>query len=85
MADPQYSQAQLDAAARQMGFHDYATYQGYQRTRNGIIGAGGGGTGGINPTQPDPPNWLQTLLAKIPIHPAYLLGKVNDAFTKAGQ
>ncbi|MFL6707999.1 MAG: hypothetical protein ACJ8HI_07310 [Massilia sp.] len=79
----------LDQAARQMGFHDYATYQAYQnkqaamRMDNGIQGTGYS-TGPQQAAAP-PENWLQHLLSSIPIHPAYLLGKVNDAFTKAGQ
>lgn len=88
MAEP-YSQAHLDHAARQMGFHDYATYSAYQKNQmarrldNGIQGTGYSN----GPQQPAPAgnNWLQNLLARIPIHPSYLLGKVNDAFTKAGQ
>lgn len=80
-------QAHLDVLARQMGFPDYATYSAYQqkqtamRMNNGIQGTGYS----TGPDQPGGNNWLQNLLAKIPIHPAYLLGKVNDAFTKAGQ
>lgn len=83
----QYPQAHLDHAARQLGFHDYATYSAYQqkqaamRMDNGIQGTGYS----AGAQQPAGNNWLQNLLAKIPIHPAYLLGKVNDAFTKAGQ
>jgi hypothetical protein len=87
MAGPA-TQAHLDALARQIGFHDYATYNAYQqkqaamRMDNGIQGTGYN-TG--QPQQPQQNNWLQNLIAKIPIHPAYLLGKVNDAFTQAGQ
>lgn len=81
-----HSQAHLDVLARQMGFHDYETYVGYQRHQemlktgvNGVPGEAGA------PTQPAGNNWLQNALARIPIHPSYLLGKVNDAFTRAGQ
>lgn len=83
------SQAHLDTLARQMGFHDYATYSAYQqhqaaqRMDNGIQGTGY--NTGAPTQQPQGNNFLQNLLAKIPIHPAYLLGKVNDAFTQAGQ
>lgn len=88
MANPA-TQAHLDTLARQMGFHDYATYSAYQqhqqaaRMDNGINGTAAN-VGGA-PQQPQGNNFLQNLLAKIPIHPAYLLGKVNDAFTQAGQ
>jgi hypothetical protein len=82
MAGP-YSQAHLDHAARQMGFHDYATYSAYQqkqtarRLDNGIQGTGA-------PTgQPAPQNWLQHLLSSIPGTPAYLFGYVNDQMGKA--
>lgn len=87
MAGPA-TQAHLDTLARQLGYHDYATYQAYQqkqsamRMDNGIQGTGYS-TG--QQQQPQGNNWLQNLIAKIPIHPAYLLGKVNDAFTQAGQ
>jgi hypothetical protein len=66
-----YSQAQLDHAARQQGFHDYATYQAYQnhqammRQQANVVGTGT--QGGTAPTpqapQPAPPqNWLQRLM-----------------------
>lgn len=82
-------QAHLDAAARQLGFHNYAQWSAYQQHRqNDVLGGnppvGTPGEAGA-PQQPAGNNWLQTLLARIPIHPAYLLGKVNDAFTQAGQ
>ena len=86
MAGPR-TQAHLDVLARQMGFHDYATYAAYQqkqaalRQSNSINGQNGPMPG----AQPQGNNFLQNLLARIPIHPAYLLGKVNDAFTQAGQ
>lgn len=88
MAGP-YSQAHLDHAARQMGFHDYASYSAWnQRTRQPVLAGnptvGAPGEAGA-PHQPAGNNWLQNLLARIPIHPAYLLGKVNDAFDQAGQ
>lgn len=64
----------LDQAARQMGFHDYATYQAYQRNQAMMRQAPnqvGQGTGGAAPQQPvgapqapgaPPQNWLQRLL-----------------------
>lgn len=63
--------AQLDAAARQMGFKDYATWSAYQnqqrmmRERANVVGQG---TTGAVPQQPaapanaPPQNWLQRLL-----------------------
>lgn len=75
----------LDQAARQMGFRDYATYQAYQVQQQAMQQQPNPPTGaGAAPGAP-PQNWLQHLLSSIPIHPSYLLGKVNDAFTKAGQ
>jgi hypothetical protein len=76
----QSSQAHLDHAARQLGFHDYATWQGYQQTRNGIIGAGEPATG---IAAPPPTNWLQHLMESIPGHPAQLLKYVGDKFGAA--
>lgn len=82
-----YSQAHLDALAQQQGFHNYDQWAAWNAKRNQISGIGGA-TGIANPggapAQP-PQNWLQHLLGSIPIHPMYLLNKVNDAFTKAGQ
>jgi hypothetical protein len=88
MANPAI-QAHLDTLARQQGFHDYATYQAYQqkqqamRMDNGLQGTGSsiGQAPGAGPAPPQ--NFLQHLLSSIPGTPAYLLGKVNDAFGKA--
>jgi hypothetical protein len=80
------TQAHLDVLSRQLGFPDYATYRAYQqkqaaaRLQNGL-----NGTGAAQGQVATGNNFLQNLLARIPIHPAYLLGKVNDAFTQAGQ
>lgn len=65
----QPSQAHLDVLARQMGFHDYATYSAYQqhqtarRLDNGIQGTGYS-TGTQQPSQQPaaPTNWLQSLI-----------------------
>lgn len=84
MAGP--SQAHLDVLAQRMGYHDYATYQAYQahqqamRLSNGLNGQPGP-IGGA--PQQAPQNWLQHLLSSIPGTPAYLFGKVNDAFGNA--
>ena len=84
MASPAL-QAHLDTQARQLGYQDYQHFALHNAQmqaaaqNNGIQGTGYG------QAQPQQGNWLQNLLAKIPIHPAYLLGKVNDAFTQAGQ
>lgn len=80
-----YPQAHLDHAARQMGFHDYATYSAWNAHRQQVLQGGAGAPGEAGAPQQQGNNWLQHLLARIPIHPAYLLGKVNDAFTQAGQ
>lgn len=88
MAGPA-QQAHLDTLARQLGYHDYATYAARQQhIQQDVLGAnpatGVPGEAGA-PQQPATNNWLQNLIARIPIHPAYLFGKVNDAFTQAGQ
>lgn len=74
----------LDHAARRMGYHDYATYQAAQAHRQDVLSQNPA-TGTTGPAGAPPENWLQHLLSSIPIHPAYLLGKVNDAFAQAGQ
>jgi hypothetical protein len=72
---PQYSQGQLDAVARQRGFPDYATWQAWNVHRQ---------AGLQQPAAPaQQPNFLQSLLAKIPGHPANLLGYVNDRIKSA--
>jgi hypothetical protein len=79
----QSSQAHLDHAARQLGFHDYATYSAYQQkqTRNGI---GIGNRRARNRQQPRRrTNWLQHLMESIPGHPAQLLKYVGDKFGAA--
>lgn len=78
MADPN-----LDHVARQMGFHDFATYQAYQSKRramqldNGLNGRGAPqGQAGTSA----PKNWLQS----IPLSPAYLMNYVSDKLSGAG-
>lgn len=74
---PQYSQGQLDAVARQRGFPDYATWQAWNAHRQ---------AGLQQPAAPDPsqqPNFLQSLVNKIPIHPSYLFNYVNDKIKQA--
>lgn len=69
--------AQLDAMARQAGFHDYATWSAYQRNRMAM-------QHGRAPAGGEPPrNFLQNLLEKIPGHPAMLLRYVSDQFNNA--
>lgn len=79
MADQQH----LDRLARQMGYHDFATYQAYQakqravRLNNGLNGTGAAaGQAGT----PAPKNWLQS----IPLSPAYLLNYVSNKMSGAG-
>lgn len=71
------TQAQLDAAARQMGFHDYATYSAFQAKERARITAPAPAGG------PAPNNWLQNLLESIPGHPAMLFRYVGDRFNQA--
>lgn len=67
------SQAHLDVLARQMGYHDYATYSNWQRQqammreRANVVGQGT--TGSVPAPQQaapaanaPPENWLQRLL-----------------------
>jgi hypothetical protein len=76
MQGEQYSQAQLDALARERGFQNYEQYVAWDRnTRQAVMGA--------NPQTEAPKNWLQNLFAKIPGHPAQTLGYVNDRMRKA--
>jgi hypothetical protein len=77
------SQAHLDALAQQQGFKNYAQWSAWnQRTRQPVLS----GNPTVGPGNGAPPqNWLQHLLGSIPIHPMYLLNKVNDAFDQAGQ
>jgi hypothetical protein len=81
MAGPVSPQAHLDALARQLGYHDYATYQAYQRNRNALLGAGVTlQKPVVNPgaaqqpvvqpgQQPAPQNWLQRLIGALNGHP----------------
>jgi hypothetical protein len=78
------NQAHLDALAQRLGYHDYATYAAYQTHQAAMRQANGlNGTPAAQAQQPPQQNWLQNLLSSIPGTPAYLLGKVNDAFGKA--
>lgn len=65
--------AQLNLAARQHGFPDYASYSAWQAKYR---------QGGSQAAAPAP-NFLQTLLAKIPIHPTYLISRVSKAYGDA--
>lgn len=82
-----HSQAHLDALAQSQGFHDYNHWATWNAQRQQMLSqnpaTGVPGEAGA-PQQPGN-NWLQNLLGRIPIHPAYLFGKINDAFTQAGQ
>lgn len=80
-------QAHLDTLAQQQGFKNYDQWAGWNRQRQMILSQNPsvGTPGEAGAPQQQGNNWLQNLLARIPIHPSYLLGKVNDAFTQAGQ
>lgn len=83
MAEP--SQAYLDQMARQRGFHDYATWAAWNAHRQAAIRGGShttaGGPAGQVPQQPE--NWLQNLAARLPVHPAAIMGYVSDRYRKA--
>lgn len=70
MGQPNYSQGQLDAVARQRGFPDYATWAAWNAHRQ---------AGLQQPAQPtQQPNFLMNLINKIPIHPSYILNYVDN-------
>lgn len=81
--------AHMDALARQLGYANFNQYQLHQqmlqtqRMQNGIQGTGSNIGQAPGPAQAPPQNFLQHLMSSIPGTPAYLLGKVNDAFGKA--
>jgi hypothetical protein len=79
MPQQQYSQGQLDAIARQRGFHDYATWAAWNAHRSAGLQQPSG-----QPAQTQAqPNFLMSLINKIPWHPSYLLNHVNNAMQNA--
>lgn len=74
-----YSPGQLDAIARQRGFPDYATWAAWNAHRQ----AGLQQPGASDQQPQQPPNFLQSLVNKIPIHPSYLFNYVNDKIKQA--
>ena len=77
---PAGSGSQADALARSHGFPDAATMLAWQQHRQDAI------TGGSNTTTPDPSgggSFLSRMMARIPIHPAFLIGKAEDAMRQA--
>lgn len=71
-----HSPAQLDAIARERGFPDYASWMAWHKKYRSPD------QGAWQQAQ-QPTNWLQTLLGKIPVHPAYSLSKAADAMRGA--
>ena len=70
-------QRQLDQAAQQMGFPNYATWAAWNakyRSQSNKAGVA---------AQPKK-NFLQGLLEKIPWHPSFIFKHVNDGIDKAG-
>lgn len=80
MSAPQRMQNSNDQMARNMGFTSAAQatayYQKQQQMRTGPVGD-------ATPASSGGDSWLSQQLAKIPIHPSYLLGHVLDAWNKA--
>lgn len=78
MSAPQRMQNANDQMAQKMGFSNAAQatayYQKQQQMRTGPAGDASASSGG---------SWLDQQLAKIPIHPSYLLGHVLSAWNKA--
>jgi hypothetical protein len=74
------TQAELDHLARAQGFPDAATM--IQWHQNYSAGPATQGQGAAAPAA-HPLNYLQSLLSHIPIHPAYLIQHVADAYGKA--
>lgn len=68
MMDPAM-QAQLDAAARQKGFKNYAVYSAWAANQARMKGVNGSGTAGkVPPRKAAPPpqkNWLQQILGNL--------------------
>lgn len=68
------SQARLDAIAREAGFPSYAAWQAwnqkYRQPQRMEVA-------------PEPTNWLQTLVNKIPFHPSFMLDFTNKKIEKA--
>lgn len=79
MPGPQYSIEHLDALARSRGFQDYATWQAWNAHRTAAL------TNQGPQAQQAPTNWFQTLINKIPIHPAHIFNYIADALGKAGE
>lgn len=65
---------QLDAAARQKGFPDYATYKAWEAKRTGVIRTKG------KIAEAPPKNWLQKAGM---MHPANMLDYVAKKFKSA--
>lgn len=72
----QYSQAQLDAIAREQGFPDYASWKAWNEKYRSTVRTG-------DTQKPAPKNFLQSLADRIPIHPSYILNYVTDKFRGA--
>jgi len=64
----------LDAAARQKGFPDYATYKAWEAKRTGSLRTKG------TTASPPPKNWLQKMGM---MHPANMLDYVSKKFKAA--
>lgn len=78
---PQPTQAQLDHLAQSQGFPDAATMLRWHQ--NYGAGQAGQGTPAQQAAPAAPLNFLQNLLSHIPIHPAYIIQHVADAYGKA--
>lgn len=77
------TQAQLDRLAQSQGFPDAATMIRWHQNYSTGQAAQGQGTPAAPDAQPAPTNFLQSLLSHLPMHPAYLIQHVADAYGKA--
>lgn len=77
------TQAQLDHLAQSQGFPDAATMIRWHQNYGAGQAGQGQGTAAAPAAPAAPLNFLQSLLSHIPIHPAYLIQHVSDAYGKA--
>lgn len=76
-------QSHLDVVAQHAGFPDYATWQAWNQHRTDAITQGSNTTTPASDAANSQPNFLMSLLTKIPLHPAAIMGYVSDRYHQA--